>query len=172
MLPVAGLTVQATLVPEGKFPTENCRVFSGDMVAIAGLTLVGAGAAEASRLIAAVALLVVSAALVAVIVMLCARLAVAGAVYKPLTTRPILGLSDQVTAVSEVPLTEAVNWVEWPPARERTFGVSETLTGAVVASGVMAGPSVMVALAVLVGSAALVAKMVTSESAVTELGAE
>jgi hypothetical protein len=50
MPPVAGLTVQATLVPEGKFSTENCWVFPGATVAVAGVTLVGGGEACRVRL--------------------------------------------------------------------------------------------------------------------------
>jgi hypothetical protein len=51
MLPVAGLTAQATVVPEGKFSTENCWVFAGATLTVAGLTLMGggAGAGEACR---------------------------------------------------------------------------------------------------------------------------
>jgi hypothetical protein len=41
-LPVAGITAQATLAPEGKFATENCWVPEGTTVAVAGLTLVAA----------------------------------------------------------------------------------------------------------------------------------
>jgi hypothetical protein len=50
MLPVAGITAQATLAPEGKFATENCWVPEGATVALAGLMLgVGAIRAEACR---------------------------------------------------------------------------------------------------------------------------
>jgi hypothetical protein len=45
MLPVAGLTAHETLVPEGKFSTENCWVFAGATVIVAGLTLMGGGEA-------------------------------------------------------------------------------------------------------------------------------
>jgi hypothetical protein len=45
MLPVAGLTAQATVVPEGKFSTENCWVFAGATVTVTGLTLMGSGEA-------------------------------------------------------------------------------------------------------------------------------
>ena len=82
-------------------------------MAVAGLTLVGrttgGGAAGACRFTVAVALWAGLAALVAVTVMLWAALIVAGAVYKPLTPLPTLGLSDQVTAVSLLPVTAAVN---------------------------------------------------------------
>ena len=45
MLPVAGLIDQVTLVPEGKFRTENCLVVAGATVAVIGLRLVAAGVA-------------------------------------------------------------------------------------------------------------------------------
>ena len=52
MVPVAGLRAQTTLVPEGKFSTENCWVFAGSTLAVEGLTVVvgvgvGVGAGEA-----------------------------------------------------------------------------------------------------------------------------
>jgi len=122
-----------------------------------------------------VAVWVVSATLVAVIWTICVALIVVGAVYNPLLTVPTLGLSDQVTAVLELPLTVAVNCFDWPAFNDGDLGLSEILTvdgGGVVTAGVMAGPSRMVALADLVGSARLVAKIVTNESALTELGAE
>jgi hypothetical protein len=64
----------------------------------------------------AVALLVVSAAEVALTCTGCCELIELGAVYRPeAESVPMLGLIDQVTAVFEVPLTVAVNcWV--PPA--------------------------------------------------------
>ena len=46
MFPVAGLTPQATLTPEGKLFTVNCWVFEGATVADDGLTL-GGDAGEA-----------------------------------------------------------------------------------------------------------------------------
>ncbi len=115
-----------------------------------------------------------SAALVAVIWTTCIALTVEGAVYNPLLTVPTWGFSDQVTAVFEVPLTVALNCFDWPAASDGDFGFRVTLTvdgGGVVTAGVMAGPRRMVALADLVGSARLVARIVTSESEPTELGA-
>jgi hypothetical protein len=53
MLPVAGLTAQVTVAAEGGFSTENCRVFAGEMVAVAGLTQGGDGGGEACRVKAA-----------------------------------------------------------------------------------------------------------------------
>ena len=83
-------------------------------MAVAGLTLVGRtgpvmGAMGAARLTVAVALLAGFAALVAVIVMPWEVVIVAGAVYKPFTMPPTLGLSDQVTAVLLLPVTMAPN---------------------------------------------------------------
>ncbi len=88
MVPVLGLMTQPAVTPEGKFRTENCCVPEAESDTVAGLTLTdaeggGAGAVateEAARLMVAVAFAVPSAALVAVIVMLCAALIVVGAV--------------------------------------------------------------------------------------------
>jgi hypothetical protein len=82
-----------------------------------------------------------------------------------------------VTAVLELPLTFALNCFDWPALSEVFLGLRVILTfdagggGGVVTAGVMAGARRMVALADLVGSARLVARMVTSESEPTELGA-
>ena len=58
----------------------------------------------------AVAVLLVSATLVAVTVTVCGLLSVAGAAYRPpLEIVPTAGLTDQVTAVFVVPVTTAVN---------------------------------------------------------------
>ena len=156
----------------------------GAIVAVAGLRLVGVvcgvcgvcGEDETDALSVrlVVALWVVSATLVAVIWIACVALTAAGAVYNPLLTVPTLGLRDQVTAVLELPLTVAVNCFDCPPFNEALLGLRVILTldgGGVVTAGVMAGPSRTVALADLVGSTRLVAMMVTSESALTELGA-
>jgi hypothetical protein len=119
---------------------------------------------------------VVSATLVAVIWITCVALIVEGAVYNPLLTVPTLGLSDQVTAVLELPLTVAVNCLDCPAVSDGDLGLKVMLTfdaggGGGVTADVMAGPRRMVALADLVGSATLVARIVTSESEPTELGA-
>lgn len=118
---------------------------------------------------------VVSATLVAVTWITCVALIVDGAVYNPLLTVPTLGLSDQVTPVLELPFTVAVNCRDWPAFSDGDLGFKVMLTfvagGGVVTAGVMAGPRRMVALADLVGSARLVARIVTSESALTLLGA-
>ena len=101
-------------------------------MAVAGLTLVGrttggggGGAAGACRFTVAVALWAGLAALVAVTVMLWAALIVAGAVYKPLTTLPTLGLSDQVTAVLLDPVTVGVMVADCPLVSEAVVGVTE-----------------------------------------------
>jgi hypothetical protein len=58
----------------------------------------------------AVAILLASAALVAVTVTVCGLPSVAGAVYSPpLEIVPTAGLTDHVTAVFVVPITAAVN---------------------------------------------------------------
>ena len=176
MLPVAGLTDQATDVPETRFTTENCAVPAGATVAVVGLRLVGGGevSEDLARLIVDVEILVESATLVAEILTAVAAGISAGAVYKPLTIVPTLGLSDQVTAVLEDPLTVAVNFIAWPALNAGPLGFSEMLTAVgcgVVGAGVVAGPSTIVAVAVLVGSAKLVAEIVTKESELTVLGA-
>jgi len=76
-------------------------------------------------------------------------------------TVPTAGLSDQVTVVSVVPLTLAVNCWVWEGVRETLVGVSVTATAT----------RVMVALADLVVSAALVAVTVTVWELVLVLGA-
>jgi hypothetical protein len=106
---------------------------------------------EGSRLTEALAVLVVSTTLVAVIVTLWALLTVAGAVYAPFTNVPTLGLKDQVTAVLPVPVTEALNVVVAPAPIATKPGPTVTPTGC----------SDTVALAVFVESAALVAVTVT-----------
>ena len=105
----------------------------------------------AVRVTVAVAVLVGSATLDAVIVTVCWLEIVAGAVYTPFTMVPTAGLSDQVTAVLLVPVTEAVKVAE-PPAP------SDTEAGPIVTA---TGVRDTVALAVLVVSAALVAVTVT-----------
>ena len=77
-------------------------------------------------------------------------------------TVPTAGLTDQVTAVLDDPLTVAVNWLVWEAVSEEVVGVSETLTG---------GAKAMIALADLVVSAALVALTVTFCALEIEAGA-
>lgn len=182
MRPLEALTDHVTLVPEGRFCTANCWDPDAPRVTVAGLTLegavgcAGAGTLETERLIVADALWVASARLVAVTVTFWVAVIVAGAVYKPFASEPILGLSDHVTPVLELPLTVAVNCFDRPAASEVELGFSEMLTavvvGALTAGVATAGPSMIVALAIFVESARLVAEMVTRESEATELGAE
>jgi hypothetical protein len=50
ILPTAGLFAQVTLVPEGKFKTENCLVPAGATMAAEGVMLVGGGVAVKVKL--------------------------------------------------------------------------------------------------------------------------
>ena len=78
-----------------------------------------------------------------------------------LETVPTAGLTDQVAAVFDDPLTVAVNCWVLDTVREAVNGVRETATGV----------RAMLALADLVGSAALVALTVTVCATVIEAGA-
>ena len=75
---------------------------------------------------------------------------------------PTAGITDQVTAVLDDPLTVAVNWLVWEAVSEEVVGVSETATGGVKA---------MLAPADIVGSATLVALTVTDCALEIEAGA-
>lgn len=100
---------------------------------------------------AAMAVFVVSAALVAITVTACGEVMELGAVYKPLVEMtPTEGLSAQVTAVLVVPETDAVNCCICDAARVAAAGVIEIET-------VDPGISVTTATADLVGSAVLTA---------------
>ena len=77
----------------------------------------------------AVALLVGFATLVAVNVMFCDVLSETGAVYTPFDRLPTAGV-DQVTAVFEVPVTEALKGADWPFVSEIQFGSIAIATGA------------------------------------------
>ena len=80
--------------------------------------------------IVAVAVLVVSAALVAVSVIVCALLMEAGAVYSPLLdTVPTFGESDQLIVVLLEPVTVPVNGCVCPALSETDVGDTETVTG-------------------------------------------
>jgi hypothetical protein len=105
----------------------------------------------AVRVTVAVAVLVGSATLDAVTVTVCWLGMVAGAVYTPFTMVPTAGLSDQVTAVLLVPVTEALKVAD-------AAAPSETEAGPIVTA---TGVRDTVALAVLLVSAALVAVTVT-----------
>jgi hypothetical protein len=112
------------------------------------LTFEGGGGV---RVTVAVAVLVGSATLDAVTVTVCWLDIVAGAVYAPFTMVPAAGLSDQVTAVLLVPVTEALKVADADAPSETEAGPIVTATGV----------KDTVALAVLVVSAALVAVTVT-----------
>jgi hypothetical protein len=119
-----------------------------------------------SNVTVAVADLVVSAALVALMVTDCCAATLAGAVYSPLlltVPAPVVGLIVHVTAVLPVPVTVAVNCCVPPPYTVAVVGAIVTLTAV--------GDSVTVAVADLVVSAALVALMVTVCCVVTLAGA-
>ena len=105
----------------------------------------------AVRVTTAVAVLVGSATLDAVMVTVWRLEMVAGAVYTPFTIVPTAGLSDQVTAVLPVPVTEALKVADAPAPSDTEAGPIVTATGV----------SDTVALAVFVVSAALVAVTVT-----------
>jgi hypothetical protein len=105
----------------------------------------------AVRVTAAVAVLVGSATLDAVIVTVWRLEMVAGAVYTPFTMVPTAGLSDQVTAVLLFPVTEALKVADAATPSDTDAGPIVTATGV----------RATVALAVLVESAALVAVTVT-----------
>jgi hypothetical protein len=115
----------------------------------------------AVRVTMAVAVLVGSATLDAVIVTVFRLETVAGAVYTPLTMVPIAGLSDQVTPVLLLPVTEALNVAAAPAPSDTEAGPIVTATGV----------RATVALAVLVVSAALVAVTVTVSCFATIVGA-
>ncbi|HVX57240.1 MAG TPA: hypothetical protein VHA37_05905, partial [Candidatus Saccharimonadales bacterium] len=105
------------------------------------------------RLTDAVAVLVVSAELVAVTVTVCAEVIDAGAVYRPVVEIvPTDGLIAHVTAVFDEPETEAANCCVLPAASVLVEGLIEIVT---------AGCRLTDAVAVLVVSAELVAVTVT-----------
>ena len=86
--------------------------------------------ATAFRVTVAVADFVVSTTLVAVMVMVCVEVIVAGAVYKPVLLKvPTEGLMLQVTAVLLVPVTVAVNCCCPLIVRLAVGGPTDTATG-------------------------------------------
>src|SRR6202167_4837040 len=105
----------------------------------------------AVRVTVAVAVLVGSATLDAVTVTVSLLEIVAGAVYTPFTMVPAAGLSDQVTAVLLVPVTDALKVAD-------AAAPSETEAAPIVTA---TGVRDTVALAVLLVSAALVAVTAT-----------
>src|ERR1035441_7483164 len=89
----------------------------------------------------AVADLVGSAALVAVIVTLVDTLTDPGAVYRPAPLMfPNAGLMDQVTAVLALFVTVAVNCCVWPSVRDTEVGEILTATAAGACSVILAVP--------------------------------
>ena len=100
MLPVAGVIAQVTLVPEGRFSTENCLVAECAMAAVDGLTLVGRG--DACRVTLAVPRTASVEEFFAVTVTLVCDATALGAVYKPPAEMlPVAGLTAQVTLAPE-----------------------------------------------------------------------
>src|ERR1035438_2684664 len=87
-----------------------------------------------------------------VAVIVCKVLMEAGARYNPLVMVPTEGASDHVPATLGVPPIVALNWIDWPPARETEEGANVTP---------MTGTSVITAPDVLVGSAKLAAVTTT-----------
>jgi hypothetical protein len=76
----------------------------------------------------ALADLVESATLVAVIITDCALLMTDGAVYNPFDKLPTEGFMDQVTEVVELPVTVAANCLVWDAVRVALEGLKLTLT--------------------------------------------
>src|SRR5689334_18272283 len=97
-----------------------------------------------------VAVLVESAALVAVTHTVCDADTLAGAVYRPpdVMVPDVAGKIDHDTAVFELPSTEAVNSCDCDASRLAWFGLTLIVTGA-------GGANVMADCVVLVGSAML-----------------
>jgi hypothetical protein len=136
IVPADGLIAQVTAVfVEPETEAVNCCVLPAARVLVEGLIeIVTAGC----RLMVAVAVLVLSAELVAVTVTVCAEVIDAGAVYRPLVEIvPADGLIAQVTAVFVEPETEAVNCCVLPAWRL-------TLDGAKLIVTVGCEPAVMV----------------------------
>jgi hypothetical protein len=128
----------------------NCWVCELNKVAETGLMLT---TVAGTRVMIALADLVESAELVAVIVTLWVALMLDGAVYKPLAdTVPTAGFNVQVTAVFVLPVTLVVNCWVWEADRLIEAGLTVTATG---------GVRVTIALANLLAFAALVAVIVT-----------
>jgi hypothetical protein len=111
----------------------------------------------------AVAIFVVSATLVTVTVIVCGAVMVAGAIYRPPAERlPIDGLKLHVTAVFEVPVSDALNSCTCEAFMVTPPGVMEIPTP---------GINDTVAAAIFVVSAVLVAVTVTTCGDVTMAGA-
>ena len=100
----------------------------------------------------AVANLVESAALNAVIVTVWVAFTVTGAVYRPLEIVPTGGLRVHVTAVLGLPTTAAVNCRDWDAPSEADDGLRLILMGvsSTVAVSVLDGSWILVAVTVIV----------------------
>ena len=105
----------------------NCVVFEAVSVAVKGLTPTPMLRMAVSWTVA-LADFVGSATLVAVIVTACAVLIREGAVYNPFNRVPNAGVMDQFTDVFELPVTVAVNCLDWEAVRVALEGPSATLT--------------------------------------------
>src|SRR5579872_5481105 len=94
----AGFSDQVTAVLLKAAPPENCRVWDAPSAAVWGLIQTVPGGVSPTM---ALAVFVVSAALVAVTVTTCVELADAGAVYRPVALRlpTFAGVADHVTDV-------------------------------------------------------------------------
>src|SRR5215475_10784044 len=160
MVPTDGIRDQVTAVLlDPAMVAVNCGVCEADRLTPAGASVMDT---VGDKLTVALALLVESAALVAVTVTFCAAAMLAGAVYRPFEIVPTGGVRVQVTAVLLEPATVAVNC--WVCEADRL-----TPLGASVMDTV--GDKLTVALALLVESAALVAMTVTFCAAVMVAGA-
>src|SRR5271154_586884 len=113
MLPVVGLTDHVTPAPEGRFSTENCSVREGATLAVAGVTLVGAGGGgEARRVRLAAPRTACVEAFLAVTVKVCCEATLPGARYKPACVMlPLAGLTAQLTLVPEGTFCAENCWV-------------------------------------------------------------
>jgi hypothetical protein len=154
MAPTCGLTDHVT--PVFEFPLTfavKVALWPPWTDAIVGATLrVTADGGVAIRVTAAVAVLVESATLEAVIVTVCWLETVAGAVYTPFTMVPTAGLSDQVTAVLLVSVTEALNVADAPAPSDTEGGAMVTATGVrdTVALAVLLVSTMLVVVTVIV----------------------
>src|SRR6266852_1310134 len=160
----AGLIVQVTAVfDEPVTAAVNCCVWFAARLLAPGVTTTLTAVAGFNETLA-LADLFESAALVAVRVTVCAAGMEAGAVYSPDdVTEPVpTGLTVQVTAVFDEPVTMAVNCCVWLTARLLLPGVTTTLTTGAV------GVNETLAAADWVVSATLVAVTVTVCAVVIE----
>lgn len=121
-----------------------------------------------TRAITALALLVVSATLVAVNVTVWLLVIDAGAVNVPPTTVPTAGVRDHCTPVFVAPETDAVNCCDWPPLRVTDCGAREMATAGGAGAGAVPGCRNAIVTALPPGT---VAMMFTISNELTEEGA-